>query len=159
MKHVIGAAAAVWLAILIACGGGPRRSPSETFPPDKMKRDWTVIGIAMQGNTCKVMQAKPEDMRVSAGDDLMWFVDGDCADVDIEINPVVMDAQGSEHRITNTQNLKKKARHKERLSTRLQNELPAGKYTYEIRINGQPAEYRSPAQRGAFVICPDWPCS
>jgi len=159
MKKIIGAAAvALSLAVLGACTTWGSYQ-SQYLPPEKMKKDWTLIVVGMQGGTCKVLRAKPDAMRVLKDDDLMWFVDGDCGEVDIEINAVVKDAKGVEHRLGMPEKLKNKAKQNAKLSTKLHNELPEGDYTYEIRIGGQPAEYRSLAERGAFRVCPDWPCS
>lgn len=31
-------------------------------------------------------------------------------------------------------------------------------FEYTILINGRPAEFASPAERGVLVACPEWPC-
>lgn len=50
------------------------------------------------------------------------------------------------------------ASHGSRLKVVVLPQTGDGDYEYQVLINGESAQAASPAARGVFAICPDWPC-
>lgn len=131
------------------------------------KQETVLIQIRTGANgTCVLEQKTPQEVRTDAGSLVRWLFVGACKDgPSIAIRKTVM-KDGQEHQLFDLNSPDTKlegtapatAGPPVILTARVIKDLEKGHYKYQVLINGQPAEYNSPADEGDFFACPVWPC-
>ena len=115
---------------------------------------------------CVLQQKTPQEIRTDAGSLVRWMFVGACqGSPKIGIRPTVM-KDGRPHELFDLSSPETKLEDTApatpgppvTLSAKMKQNLEKGHYKYQVLINGQPAEYNSPADEGDFFACPFWPC-
>lgn len=131
------------------------------------KQEWIAIAIGMRDNMCKVVEQKPAEIRTEAGSQVHWIVTGGCTGpTSVAIkgfkkggNAVqtgeIFDVNGSslEDKLPSSADDAMV-----RLHGKVKTGLQKAHYTYQVWLNGTPAEFKSPADDGDMYLCPIWPC-
>jgi hypothetical protein len=130
-------------------------------PRASFAREWAVLNIWTDpaDKSCKMQQRSPTPIFTSPNGKAAWVIAGDCG----KEHTVAIDRQfrmkgGGVRDVMESGDVEEPATDGGRLQMRLKRDTPEGTYEYQILIDGKPAEYASPADRGLFVVCPDWPC-
>lgn len=145
---VIGAALAVF--VLYTFRAGPKK--------DHSKNEYAVIAVQDKNGQCMVKERRPQDIYTEQESSVTWIVVGSCSGAPaIEIDRAFLDGSATIDLFT-PGDLRTTAQNANTIVGHLKSNLKKGNYEYTILINGKPAEYASPADRGRFGVCPSWPC-
>jgi hypothetical protein len=115
---------------------------------------------------CVLQQKTPQEIRTDAGSVVRWMFVGACqGGPKIGIRQTVM-KDGRPHELFDLSDPGTKLEETApatpgppvTLSAKMKQNLEKGHYSYQVLINGRPAEYNSPADEGSFFACPVWPC-
>jgi hypothetical protein len=158
LSFVLGAAV-IWLARPPA--------PAPAAADRSNAKEFAILQVGMievGGRTiCGLVSNPPDSIlthNTQGGGKAEWTIVGNCGDTDvIAINPDLREGGTPKPGlITPTGPPRVSAKHGERLRAVVRPTAPSADYEYEVLINNAPAEYASPASRGLFAICPEWPC-
>lgn len=147
---VIGAV----LAVSVLYAFRPKPVPKK----DQFKNEYAVIAVQDKNNQCKVKEKRPQDIYTEQGSSVTWIIIGSCSGSPaIEIDRAFLDGSATIDLFT-PGDLRTTTQNGNTIVGHLKPVLNKGNYEYTILINGKPAEYESPADRGNFGVCPTWPC-
>ena len=160
--------AIVAIAVLAVFGGGSTCRPKINVK-NLDKKEFVILPVGMQGNTCSLLQQRPGDLRTEGNGHVTWVVVGSCnkegKPVSIEIKPMLMKVGGGSFEpfvagasklmdviptSDGSVSLRGKLKPKENIQK--------GHYKYTVLIDGVQAQFASPAEDGDFYLCPVWPC-
>jgi hypothetical protein len=132
------------------------------------KQERVVLELRMHDGVCKIDMKTPPDIRTESGATVSWLFIGGCANaVTIAIDSSVEDKNGQKHSFFD---LKDKGTQLQRKAPPDGNGPPmfltgvigpiqaGGRYKYTVLIDNKPAQYNSNADKGDFIVCPNWPC-
>lgn len=130
------------------------------------KQETVLIQLRTDGGVCKLEQKTPPDIRTESKSLVKWIFIGSCqGGPSVGIRRAVMkEGKGYELFDLNDPETKLEEAVPEQtgppviLTARLKGDIEKGHYKYQVLINGQPAEFNSPADEGSLFACPDWPC-
>lgn len=151
------------LGLLIAAAGCVAAFRVANLP----KQEWITVPVGMVDGVCKMIQKRPAELRTEARSQVHWIVTGNCTG-----NPTVAidEFKLGETSVPQGDLFDPNGTSLEgklptigtepfvRLHGRLKSGLQKAHYTYRVLINGQPAQFQSPADRGDMFMCPVWPC-
>ncbi|MEO6213684.1 MAG: hypothetical protein ABIP65_08670 [Vicinamibacterales bacterium] len=131
------------------------------------KKEWIFVAVGMDNGICKVIEQRPGELRTEANSQVHWVIAGSCTgDLKVTIGdfrakqtPVLQGVIFSASGTKLEGNLPSGGEEATlRLHGRLNANLEKAHYTYEVLIDGLPAQFKSPADRGDMFVCPVWPC-
>lgn len=156
LSFLVGALVTVVALLLFQRGQDPSRGQG--------KNEFAVLVVGDATGKCVLREPRPQNLFTTSSSTVTWIVAGSCAGApEVKIDRNVRTEDGNRDIFATEGELKTTAEHGRTITARLQGNLTPDNepelYEYAVLINGKPAEYASPAERGRLYACPYWPCS
>ena len=130
------------------------------------KKEWIVLAVHTDSTgACRLVEKTPGEIRTQSGSNTFWIIAGTCSGT----HTIAIDRQfkkgGQTYDLFENTGTTLDGTIPSSvtgpsviLRGKLKNNLEKGRYTYTIKIDGQPAEFNSRADDGEYYLCPVWPC-
>jgi hypothetical protein len=142
---------------------------------DLDRKEWVVLSVVVHDGKCSLRERHTSEIRTEGNSQVNWIVVGNCPAVNGKPQTITIDRKFRKNK--KSEEFDPFKTEGSMLSVAIPTEAGQsvilkgmtldrdqitknrkGHYKYTILINGEIAQWRSPADEGDFFLCPVWPC-